>query len=105
MTVQFPRSFPDELLLHIISSVEDLHTLAALSRVSHHFHDITEPHLYSSFEQDEVSGAAMPLFLRTMLMRPQLCRNVKRWFGNTCNYLAIDMGPLEEFREELHFLI
>lgn len=80
--------------------------MAALSRVSRHFHEITEAHLYATFEQDEVSGAAIPLFLRTLLAKPQLCRHVKRWIGNTCNYLAIEMESLgEENHEVLHFLI
>jgi F-box-like len=105
MALRFRRGFPEELLLHIIGSVENPNTLAALSLVSHYFHKITEPYLYSTVVQDEWTGIVMLLFLRTLLIKPHVGRHVKKWIGSSPNRVIIEMKPLGEGSLDLFYFL
>ncbi|KAL5326765.1 hypothetical protein ACEPPN_004454 [Leptodophora sp. 'Broadleaf-Isolate-01'] len=74
-TIKFSRKFPEEIYLNIISQVDDIPTLAALSLVSKTSHEFAESYLYSTL--DTARAEALPLVMRTVLEKPHFGRYVK----------------------------
>lgn len=85
---QFSRRFPHEIHLIIISQVDDIPTLAALSLVYRAFHELAEPYLYVELKTPHRDS--LPLVLRTILSKPELGRHVK-----SCRHFVCDFGSLD----------
>jgi len=71
------NNLPLEITVHVIRQIEHRYPgdLAAIPRCCRYLHQVAMPILYSSFTERGV--LSMPLFLRTILYRPDLARYVK----------------------------
>lgn len=72
---QFSSKVPQEIPLIIISQVDVIPTLAALSLVSRAFRELAEPYLYVELKTPHRDS--LPLVLRTILTKPELGRHVE----------------------------
>ncbi|OCK74897.1 hypothetical protein K432DRAFT_386537 [Lepidopterella palustris CBS 459.81] len=66
-----------ELLIEIVSYIQDRRTFCNLSIVSRLFHTLTEPFLYESFATYDLETAVFS-FTRTIIERPELAKYVKK---------------------------
>ncbi|KAG4424908.1 hypothetical protein IFR04_001879 [Cadophora malorum] len=95
---QFSSKVPQEIPLIIISQVDVIPTLAALSLVSRAFRELAEPYLYVELKTPHRDS--LPLVLRTILTKPELGRHVESWIG-TANSDDEDLATSVFDTEEL----
>lgn len=86
---------PDELIIEIIKSIDSPRSLSALSGCSRRYHTLTEPVLYSSYREPGGDTMFLPLFLRTILLRPDLTRHATRFISSSTFHRKADMRVMD----------
>ncbi|KAG4434126.1 hypothetical protein IFR05_010377 [Cadophora sp. M221] len=90
--LRFSRKFPKEIYLNIISQVDDIPTLAALSLLSKTSHEFAESYLYSTLKT--TGHDALPLVMRTILEKPHFGSYVTSWVSSSCSNENICLDAL-----------
>jgi len=87
---------PDELLLLVLQQLESTADLAKVALCSRHIHDLALPPPYSRFSDEGGALLRTPLFLSTVVRRPDLAKYVQKFSIKAQKFSLLAPGSFDE---------